>query len=363
MAENERGSGRQREWKLKKGLDAFGNIFGINICFVIGCLPVITVGASLAAAYATCIRLQENEEETVLSCYIREFKRNFKQATLGWLALLVIVAVLLAEWILINTQTGALSLFYTIVFYLELLFTVLALTYFFPLIARFNTTVKQAAKNSILLSVGYFFSCIKIVTAWVAPIAFSIIYPIIFLYSWYLWLLIIFGAIMWGTSHTIRFVFKQNQEAIEQSAEEAVEEAKKRAEERQQLEDGRKLLKDAEKSRREKAAEASEAAEKASEEATKEAPDETPEETLSEASSAGNAAAKNKTAKTEGASKAPKKGTSSEKKAEPSKEGKQRTGQSGNKGGGQNRNNQNNQKKKQQNRYYPAANKTKNKKK
>ena len=242
MSENERGAGRQREWKLKKGLDAFGNIFGLNICFVIGCLPVFTIGASLAATYAMSIRLQEDEEETILRGFIYEFKRNFKQATIAFLGFVVAVAVLLAEWILINTQKGAISVFYTIVFYLELLMVALIMAFLFPLIARYNTTLKQAVKNSILLSVGYIFSCIKILTAWVAPIAFSIIYPMIFLYTWYLWLLILFGAIIWGTSHTMRYVFRQNEEALKRTEEEAEEEEQKRLEEERQLEEGRAAL-------------------------------------------------------------------------------------------------------------------------
>ena len=242
MPENERGAGRQREWKLKKGLDAFGNMFGLNICFVIGCLPVITIGASLAATYAMAIRLQENEEETVLHGYIHEFKRSFKQATIAFLGFAVAVAVLLAEWILINTTTGAISIFYTIVFYLELLFVALIMAFLFPMIARYNTTLKQAVKNSILLSVGYFFSCVKILVAWVAPIALSIIYPIIFLHTWYLWLLIIFGAIIYGTSYTIRHVFKQNEQALHEAEENAKEEERKKLEEERQLEEGRAAL-------------------------------------------------------------------------------------------------------------------------
>lgn len=254
MSDNERGSGRQREWKLKKGLDAFGNIFGINVCFVIGCLPVITVGASLAAAYAMSIRLQENEEETVLRGFIHEFKRSFKQATIAWIGVLVVAAVLVAEWILVNTQKGAISIFYTIVFYLELLFSALALAYLFPLIARFKTTAKQAAKNSILLSVGYIFSFIKITVAWVAPIALSIIYPIIFLHTWYLWLLVFFGAIIWGTSHTVRYVIGQNEEALKNTEEELAEEERKKEEAERLKEEGREILKQEEAKRLERAA-------------------------------------------------------------------------------------------------------------
>ena len=351
MADNERGSGRQREWKLKKGLDAFGNMFGLNICFVIGCLPVITIGASLAATYATAIRLQEEEEETILSCYIREFKRNFKQATLSFLAMLVIVAVLLAEWILVNTQTGAISLFYTIVFYLELLFLSLTLAFYFPMIARYQTTMKQAAKNSILLSVGYFWSWLKITVAWVAPIAFSIIYPIIFLYTWYLWLLLIFGIIIWGTSHTIRFVFAQNADALKQTEEEAAEEAKKKEAEKQQKEGAKRILAEAESRRAIRKEEDEEDTD--SDTGAQENEDGHDADTgYGGTSGSGSGGGGGHRAEKERTTEKSRQNLPVRNKTGQGKSGQSKSGQSKS---GQNRNNQ----KKVMNRYYPAANKAK----
>ncbi|MCR4839348.1 MAG: YesL family protein [Eubacterium sp.] len=371
MADNDRGSGRQREWKLKKGLDAFGNMFGLNLCFILGCIPVITIGASLAATYATAIRLQENEEETILSCYIREFKRNFKQATLGFLALLVAVAVLLAEWLVVNTQTGAISLFYTVVFYLGLLFLSLILAFFFPMIARYHTTLKQAVKNSILLSVGYFWSWLKITVAWVAPVAFSIIYPIIFLYTWYLWLLLIFGMIIWGTSHSIRFVFNQNAEALLQSEEEAAEAAKKKEQEKRQKEGGKQIIAEAEGRRSiEKAADDSDSDDSNSggsddgssggrkTEKEHESVASTSEGAPEKKSDGGNSA--NHTVSGKNGQNRNSQNRNNPNKNNPNKSSQNKNGQNknGQNKNTQNKNAQNDRKKKLQNRYYPAAKKT-----
>ena len=238
MAENQpkrQEKPEQREWRMKKGLDAFGNMFGLNVCFVVASLPVFTIGASLTATYAMAIRLQEDEEETIVHGFIHEFKRNFKQATIAWLIVLVAAAILVAENLLVNnaktlvedaSMANFISVFYTIVFYLELLMVGLVLAFLFPMIGRYTTTVKQAFKNSLLLSVGYVWSAIKIIVAWAAPIVLSVIYPMIFLYTWYLWLLLLFGAIVWGTTHTVRYVFRKNEEALENTRE--AKEAEKR---------------------------------------------------------------------------------------------------------------------------------------
>ena len=80
--ENDRG--KEKEPLLRRAMDAFGTIFALNVCFVVGCIPIFTVGASLSALYAMCIRLQEDEEETVVAGFIHEFKRNFKQSTIAY---------------------------------------------------------------------------------------------------------------------------------------------------------------------------------------------------------------------------------------------------------------------------------------
>ena len=53
--ENDRG--KEKEPLLRRAMDAFGTIFALNVCFVVGCIPIFTVGASLSALYAMCIRL------------------------------------------------------------------------------------------------------------------------------------------------------------------------------------------------------------------------------------------------------------------------------------------------------------------
>ena len=210
--------GNNREWRMKKYLDIFGQIFGLNVIFVITCLPVITIGASLTALYGMCIRIQEGEEETILHGYIECFKKNFKQATEAFLAMVVIIVVLIAEYLLIITSDGVISMVYTFVVVLEAIAALFTFPFVFPLLSRYNNTVVGTFKNSALLAVAYIPSWMKFVTAWIAPIALSMIYPMIFLYTWYLWLLIFFGLIAWGTTHTIRAVFRGNEKASEEAS-------------------------------------------------------------------------------------------------------------------------------------------------
>ena len=222
---------KNQEPFLKRALDAFGTIFGLNVCFVIGCIPIFTIGASLAALYAMSIRLQEEEEETVVAGFIHEFKRSFKQATIAFFAILLALFIMYFEFLLVKTVPGTISTFYTGVLILELIVLALIVPFLFPLIARYNNKLSISVRNSIVLAMTYKWSWIKVIVAWVAPIALCIIYPEIFIYIWYLWLLLIFGAIAYGTSATMRKIFRLNEQRMEEAAKKAEEEARKAEEE------------------------------------------------------------------------------------------------------------------------------------
>lgn len=207
--------------RLFRFFEVFGNVFGLNICFIIGCLPLFTIGASLTALYSMCIRLQENEEETIVYPFVTEFKKNFKQATITWLLLVVAFVVMGAEYLVIKKIGGVIGTVYLVVLFFELLFVALAIPFLFALIARYENDIIGTFKNSIILSVGYFGSWIKIVVAWIAPVLFSFyLEPIIFLLTWYLWILLIPATIAYGTTFTIRKVFRINAGRVEKTSNE-----------------------------------------------------------------------------------------------------------------------------------------------
>lgn len=214
MTNNNDNNNPKKEPWLRRALDAFGNMFALNLCFVAGCIPIITIGASLTALYAMCIRIQEDEEETIVAGFIHEFKRSFKQSTIAFLLILAAAAVMIAEYLVVKTVEGFYSTLYTCVLVVEIIVLALIVPFLFPLIARYDNKLSILIRNSAVLSITYLGSWIKVVVAWFAPIAFCIIYPEIFVYIWYLWLLLIFGAIAYGTSYTMRKVFRLNEQRI-----------------------------------------------------------------------------------------------------------------------------------------------------
>ncbi|SUV62712.1 integral membrane protein [Scardovia inopinata] len=81
-----------------RGLWWFTDIVIINVYFLLTCLPVITIGAALSAAYDAARKSQESRGN-VSRNYFKAFTSNFVQATIIWLPLAALGAGLIYAWI------------------------------------------------------------------------------------------------------------------------------------------------------------------------------------------------------------------------------------------------------------------------
>ncbi len=210
MIKRENATHEKKDPILRRFMTAFGNVFALNVCFVISCLGVVTIGAALTALFSMCIRLQENNSDAlIVKEYFTEFKKNFKKATLEWLIIIGVLGVMCGEYLLIVTWPGMLATFYTIVLVAELVVLALVMAFLFPLTAKYDNTIVNTFKNSLLLSLGNLWDFAKIFLIWFVPIYYTITNPVVFFTIWYLYLVIAFGTMAYLSTMTIRNVFKK----------------------------------------------------------------------------------------------------------------------------------------------------------
>lgn len=209
----------EKESRLVRVLDVFGNIFALNVLFVICSIPIITIGASTAALYSVTLKLVKKEEGPIIKSYFKAFKSNFKAATITWVLVLIAVIVIFVEYLFGCNVESSLGTLYLVLSIVETVLLAFTLPFLFPLIARYDNTIFNTIKNAFLLSVSNFGSWLKIFLAWFAPVFLSVWNPEIFLLTWYLWLFLIIGIISYGTSFTIHKVFKRIEDkAVENKA-------------------------------------------------------------------------------------------------------------------------------------------------
>lgn len=132
-------------------IDNLVDFIVLNLVFLITCIPIFTIGPALCAMYDVILREARDEGGYIVKGYIKAFKQNFKQGTIAFLIYFAIGAVLLFNivfWKQMNTTAASILL--GVILALTLLW-IISFLFTFPLIARFNNSLKQTLKNSLLL--------------------------------------------------------------------------------------------------------------------------------------------------------------------------------------------------------------------
>lgn len=199
----------------------FGDICWLNVLWLLTSIPIFTIGASTTAIYTVMLKIIDKKEGKITRSYFDAFKSNFKQATIEWLIVLVILVGIGGEFYFAYAleYTGAVATFYVGLVIVELIVLALTLPFLFPLTAKFENSVWNMFKNSFLLAISTPLSWVKVFLAWFMPIFICVCYPVVFYLFWYLWLILIIGLIVFGTSYTVRKVLRKVDTAQEEKEE------------------------------------------------------------------------------------------------------------------------------------------------
>lgn len=132
----------------------------LNLLWLVTSLFLVTIGASTTALYAVMFQAAENEEGYIARRFFKEFKRNFRQATVIWLILLGVMAVMMADLYIMGRLNGmvdgTLSGIVVGVVTVVLVCSALTFLYVFPMQARYENTVPQTIYKSFVFSIRHF---------------------------------------------------------------------------------------------------------------------------------------------------------------------------------------------------------------
>ncbi|MCR5527116.1 MAG: YesL family protein [Lachnospiraceae bacterium] len=167
-------------------LDKVANLFILNILFMICCIPLFTIGASVTALNYMMLKIVRGEEGYIVKDFFKAFKENFKQATAIWLIMAVLGTVFFVDFYVLNNMAIAISPVIRVVIYALLIVWVFELSYVFAVLSRFVNTVKQTMKNALLMSIRHLPWTILIIAvpAVVAAVTYIFMYrmlPVIFI--------------------------------------------------------------------------------------------------------------------------------------------------------------------------------------
>lgn len=144
---------------LMRFLSKLADLLWLNVLTVVCCVPIVTAGASFTALHYSCLKMVRGEESYITKDFFKAFKRNFRQATIIWLIIVLLSALLAFDFYYVYQLLGAGDMqgWWPIILLAGLgmvaIFLICTVTFIFPVLSHFNNTIKGTIKNSFLMSV------------------------------------------------------------------------------------------------------------------------------------------------------------------------------------------------------------------
>ena len=193
---------------LMRFLTKIADLMVLNILFCVTSIPLITIGASWTALYSVTLKMVRDEEGSVSRSYFRSFRQNFRQATLLWLGVLVVLALLVLDIRVLNgmaegTAPGLLRVGVEIL----ALLGIMVLQYLFPSLARFEASLADTLKNACMMALAHLPKTALMTAAAVGAVWITLIKNTTIAIGLMVWPLIGFALMAFGNSGILRKLF------------------------------------------------------------------------------------------------------------------------------------------------------------
>ena len=194
---------------VMKLLREFTDLIILNLLWLLGCLPVFTIGASTTALYQCIIKQRKGEDGRPWSDFWKYFQSNFKQATVLFLIAALVISLTVVDVLVILTLIPNTSILLKILMLLPFLLVVPALGYIFPLQAFFDNNVLQTIKNAWIMSMIHFLVSIIVLGINLIPVVIFFFYPQLFMRCVPIWICLAGSAIAYINMSFLNGVFTQ----------------------------------------------------------------------------------------------------------------------------------------------------------
>ena len=139
-----------------RAMNKVADIFILNVLFIVFSIPIVTIGASATAMYTVALKMVRDEDSYIIRGFWKAFKSNFKQSTIIWLIMLFVGAFLgLDLYLTSNIDTSVMNVLRYVFYFIAAIYAIM-LSFVFPLQCKFENTVVNTLKNSLLMGIAHF---------------------------------------------------------------------------------------------------------------------------------------------------------------------------------------------------------------
>lgn len=139
------------ENKAIDGLSSFIAFIGLNLLFLLTCLPVVTIGAAVSALDEVTIRFSDEESGRPVADFLPAFGRNFVPATLLSLCTIAPALALWFSGVFWLARPEPLVTAFAVILFLAAAYAFAAFLHAMALVAVYRNSIRQSLKNALLL--------------------------------------------------------------------------------------------------------------------------------------------------------------------------------------------------------------------
>lgn len=133
-----------------------GNLIIVSVLWIIGCIPLITIGTSTAALYYTCVKVIRHGRGYLFSSFLHSYRSNLKQGTIVTALALIISFILYMNFRYITSLDTA-PQYLIAIYQISMTFFACLLIYMIAVMSRFSVTFFQLLKLSVFMMIRHFY--------------------------------------------------------------------------------------------------------------------------------------------------------------------------------------------------------------
>lgn len=137
--------------KFARAIQKVADIIIASVLWIVGCIPLITVGTSTTALYYASIKSVLGEGSTVKN-FFKSYKDNLKQSIVVEVVLLIVAYIMYLNWN-IGFKMMENSTIFKVFFFVVLAWILFVVSYIFPILARFTLTTRHLFVNAFIMSI------------------------------------------------------------------------------------------------------------------------------------------------------------------------------------------------------------------
>ena len=141
----------------------------LNLLCILCCIPIVTIGPSIAAMFYVTLKMVRNEESYIVRSFFKSFKQNLKQGIIINLIMLVAGILLAVDMNICRNTNGSIGKALIVVFMMIFVIYAMIFMYIYPVLAKFYNTIRNIFINAFLMSIRHLPYTVLMILVTAAP--------------------------------------------------------------------------------------------------------------------------------------------------------------------------------------------------